>query len=414
MKKGIALLALAILMTAGMAMDAAAADRPRLDVTLLSYTPVPAEPGSYVTVTLKMENKGDASAKDATLEFVDNYPFSLDDEPERMKDIGELSPGADYLAEYRVRVDSAAVEGTNYLKIRYNTDSASGNWVEKDIPLTVNTVQKTLSVNSVEMEPEAVAPGSRMDVDIKVKNLASGHVRNVGVKLELAQVSANGQTYDIPLAPIGSSVEKRIALLQGGETADFGFVLQAYPEAAAGIYKVPVTISYTDENGNDQSRQDLVSVTVNDEPDLMTVIDRSTIYSDDAQGEVTVSITNKGFSELKFLTVTLGESGSYDILSAADEIYLGNVDSDDYETATFKLRTHTEGADVVTLPVTLTFKDAMNNEYEVEKNLTLELISSADAGNENSSTGTVITVLVVLAIVGFIIVRRRKCKRRKQ
>ena len=160
--------------------------------------------------------------------------------------------------------------------------------------------------------------------------------------------------------------------------------------------------------------QDLISVTVNDEPDLMTVVDRSTIYSDDGQGEVTVSITNKGFSEIKFLTVTLAESESYDILSSAEEVYLGNVDSDDYETATFKLRTHTDGADVVTLPVTLSFKDAMNNEYEVGKNLSLELISSAEAGNEESSTGTVITVLVILAVLGFIVYRRRKCKRRKQ
>ena len=63
--------------------------------------------------------------------------------------------------------------------------------------------------------------------------------------------------------------------------------------------------------------------------------------------------------------------------------------------------------------MTITFKDALNNEYEMGDELTLQLISTADAGHEDSKTGTIIIVVVILAAVLFFIYRKRKCKKHK-
>lgn len=407
------LLIMMLLLTSILAGQALAADNADLTSTLLSYTPVPAQPGSYVTVTIKVTNNGMRATDNAVIEFLDNYPFSVDNEADKLGTIGVLGTKEDYLAEYRVRIDSNAVEGTNYLKVRYTTDANSDLWFEKKLPLTISEAQKTVSINNVLITPEMIAPGDKADVQIKVKNLATSNLRDVGVKLNLEGIVVGTTYVDIPLAPIGSSVEKRISSLKSGETADFEFVLQAYPEAEAGIYKVPVTLTYTDDNGNDFTRTDLISLVINGEADILVQIDSSTLYSDNGKGTVGFSITNKGFSEMKFLTVKLVESDVYNIKSISNEVYLGNVDSDDYELAEFEIKMKEHGLNQVKLPLILTFKDALNKEYEIEETLTLQLISTADAGEKDSKTGTTIIVIAVVLVIGFLLYRRKKHKHKK-
>ena len=48
---------------------------PSIQVSLLKYSPFPAEPGNYVTVTLKIENTGSVDANNVKLKFLPEYPF---------------------------------------------------------------------------------------------------------------------------------------------------------------------------------------------------------------------------------------------------------------------------------------------------------------------------------------------------
>lgn len=411
MKKFFGLAFFALLLVA-MLPATLAADRPSLDMSLLSYTPVPARPGNYVTVTFKLTNSGTAATTNAAVEFVDAYPFTLDDETGRKVSVGILPSQESYLVEYQVRIDGAALEGTNKLKVRYVDNVASGSWIEREFPLSVSSAQKTISINAVSTNPETVSPGSQVNLDLKLKNLASGDLRDVGVRLNLEGMVVGTTYVDIPFAPIGSSIEKRIALFKSGETVDFLFTLQAYPDADAGIYKIPVTITYVDDEGQEYERTDLISVVINSEPEVMVLVDKTTLYSDNALGDVTFAVTNKGLADIKFLTISLGESDMYDIQSNA-EVYVGNVDSDDYQTADFTLRLKSGLNGKVTLPLTLTFKDAVNNEHVITEDVSLTLLSTADAnGGKKSKGGTIVAILIVLAVIGFFIYRKKHCKKK--
>lgn len=414
MKKMFVLLVFAVLLVSMMSSFALAAERPNLKVSLLSYTPVPAQPGSYVTVSLKVLNDGDGAATAAAIEFVDYYPFSVDNTASKYKSIGKLGPQEDYLAEYRVRINSDALQGQNFLKVRYTADINQASWFEREIPITVNSLQKTLAINSVEVTPEMVAPGSKATVNIKLKNLANADLRDVAVKLGLEGNVVGNEYVDIPLAPIGSSVEKRVSLLRNAQTVDFDFELQAYPDAESKIYKIPVALSYTDDENNKYTRTDLISVVINGEPDIMIQIDESSLYSDNGKGKVSFAITNKGFSEIKFLTVALTDTEDIIIRSSDNELYLGNVDSDDYETAEFELSLEKSGLEQLDLPLTLAFKDALNNEYTVEKTLVLPLPSAAEAGQGKSNTGTFVIIGIVLLLVVVWLVRRKRHKAHKK
>lgn len=398
----IVLIVMALMMPAVLAIE-----NPHFKFTLQSYTPAPAEPGSYITANIQIQNDGDGTTTGAAVEFIDNYPFKVDDEADKKKIIGALGPGEDFLAEYRVRIDNEALEGTSYLKLRYTTDGT--NWLEKKIPLTISaTTQKTLAIDQVNVIPDVIKPGEQTNVAIKLKNLGVSDLRDVSVKIDLVASVIGSTVVDLPFAPIGSSIEKRISLLKSGGTTDFDFVLRSYPEASAGIYKIPVILSYTDQSGNEYSRTDMMSLIVGGEADLMVQVDSSTLKKAGGKGNVLFSITNKGFDEIKFLTLTMGTGDNYKITSTSDKIYLGNIDSDDYETAEFELEIN-PNTETVTLPLTIEYKDALNNHYEKTAELTLPL---ANGGGQQDNSGVIIGVVVVLVIiVGFIIIRKsRKAK----
>ena len=69
---------LAVIML-GLTASASAADgTANIDLSLLRYTPDPAEPGNYVTLTLTVRNTGTLDAGDVRIRTVPEYPFSLD------------------------------------------------------------------------------------------------------------------------------------------------------------------------------------------------------------------------------------------------------------------------------------------------------------------------------------------------
>ena len=93
---------------------------------------------------------------------------------------------------------------------------------------------------------------------------------------------------------------------------------------------------------------------------------------------------------------------------------IGNIDSDDYETADFKLFVKDSAGKKVVLPVRYTYRDANNKLYEEKQNLELRLYTPEELEAYNfvqkKSYSAVIVVIVVLlaAYLGW-----RRFKKRK-
>jgi hypothetical protein len=100
-----------------------------LILSLVNQDPLKADPGSYVDLTFKIENNGTGIAQNTTLEFVPEYPFSLNPGMSPIVNLGTingLQGGTNaFLAKYRVRVDNNAVDGDNELTIRLSEGTGS-------------------------------------------------------------------------------------------------------------------------------------------------------------------------------------------------------------------------------------------------------------------------------------------------
>ena len=205
---------------------------------------------------------------------------------------------------------------------------------------------------------------------------------------------------------------KSIVSIGPKQIANVTFQLTAEPDAASKLYKVPLSIIYKDDLGRNYSKDNVISLAVGDIPEMRFTVDSSTIYKAKQAGTVTIKAANTGLGDIKFLNIRLQESDAYTIISPA-EVYVGNIDSDDYETADFKLYALSKD---LTLPLTITYMDANNQQYVENIDLAVPLYSTSQAkklglAQGNGFVGYLIIIIIVGA--GYYWYRKRKKRAKK-
>lgn len=386
---------------------------PDLRVTLPMQDPDPVEPGKEVEVSFKIENNG-TTANDVTFEVVPEFPFSLVPGESASKSVGTIGTSQDgkqnVIVRYRLKVAQDAVDGNYKIKVRWKTEDFDSWVMHENLRIKVQSRDAIISVDKFITEPSVVEPGSKTKLTILLKNYATSLLRDVKVMIDLGK-SGDEST---PFSPIGSTNEKVLSYMEPGSSKSVEFELLVDPDAASKSYKIPVSIKYYDSLSKTYNKSNIVTVVVGGEPDVSIYVDSSTIYNAKSAGEITVKIVNKGLPDMKFVNVRLANSSKYRIISPA-EVYIGNIDSDDYETADFKLYIERTSDKKVVLPLTVAYKDANNKNYKNVVNLELPLYSPSEAKRLGLSEGNgsfTWVILIVLAAAGFFGYRYWK-KRRK-
>lgn len=375
-------------------------------VSFVNQEPDPAEPGKYIEIRLKFENYGSEMSGNIKVEALPAYPFTIEPGEDAVKDIGTLQArqkgDAGIIVKYKLRVDKNAVEGTNTLKFRYMIGD-SGWITPEDYEIQIRTHDAILNVKSVTAEPETVSPGSTTKVKISVENIADSYVKDVRAKLNLGSM---------PFATLKSSDEKTIKIIGSGDTQAFEFSLICQPGAVPNLYRMPVDITYLDELGNRYNRSVSFGISVGGRPDLSVILESSNIYRPGNKGDLSVKFVNKGLNDIKFLNVKLG-SGQFTLLSPS-EAYIGNIDSDDYETADFTLFVKENSGNRVLIPLDITYMDTNNNQYSEKRDIYLELYNAADAKKlglvkESGSIGILIILAVVaVGVFAYLVIRKKR------
>jgi len=381
----------------------------------LMYEPTPAESGSYVNVWIKVENYGKQEVDEATFTLEPTFPFSLDNNENAERFLGKLSVGEEVVLEYKVRISEDAVEGTNELKCKFTSDGSS--WVTHTFDILVRTHDTMLTTQSVIINPPEVAPGEYVDVSLLLENMADSTIKDLRAELQLTQneVLTTGIAYEeLPFSPVDSTNVLMVKRLGPKEQKMFTYKLRVDPDTEPKIYRIPLTLTYSDEIGNTTySEEGIISVVVAKTPELMINLDDSEIHTKNSQGEVILGIYNIGISKIKFAVLEILNNENYEIISTP-KLYLGNVDSDDYETAEFDIYIKKENPE---LNFVLNYKDEYNQEHNEELSLVLKTYSTKDAKKygfiESESVGTVILTLLFIGIGTLIYFKKiRKPKNR--
>jgi len=263
--------------------------------------------------------------------------------------------------------------------------------------VTVASGSAQIAIDSFHSSPATVQPGEEIDLKITLENVGEEDITGIVISLDLN---------DVPFAPIESSSEKVIDEIQEGDKEILSFPLLALSDAEAQTYKIPVTITY-----EDSTKTSLISLEVVTDARLNVLLEDSELFLMDEPGKVTIKMVNEGLTQIKFLEVTLLESSRYEILSPST-LYIGEVDTGDFETEEFTILPKTENPD---LTFRLEYRDTNNKEFVEEEELSVTVYSTEKAKElgliKENNVFTWLLILLVLALAIGVWLRRKHTRK---
>jgi len=377
MNKIIILTIIAILMTA----NAYALKGAEVKASILRYNPTPAEQGNTVDVWIQLSNAG-TKADQVSIKFVPEYPFSLPQGQSEDIDAGSVAATENKVIKFTLFVDSNAPNGDSKIKFSYKYSSVN-DWIQLEAPISLETQNAALIVNDYSVTPNQVVPGQTATLELKIKNTGKIAVKNVDAGIDLG---------DGKFSTIGSGAKKRINYVGAGEIETITFQLASDTSTQVKVYSIPVSLAYQDERNKKYSDTAKISLVVNAVPEISLTVDSTKFDSKKKPGTVTLKMVNKGVINLKYVTLRLGTSKDYEILSSTNETYIGNLDSDDFETANFVIK---PSVDSPKLNVELDFKDPYNVNFQKKYVLPVKIITDSDLEKGSSYTPVIIIILLI-------------------
>ncbi|PIN72433.1 hypothetical protein COV21_02205, partial [Candidatus Woesearchaeota archaeon CG10_big_fil_rev_8_21_14_0_10_45_5] len=155
---------------------------------------------------------------------------------------------------------------------------------------------------------------------------------------------------------------------------------------------------------------DILGIVVNAKPEISVRIDSSAIKSAGSSGKITLKLVNLGIGDVRFLNLKFSDTPDLTIVSG-NEQYIGQLSSDDYDTADINAYVARANEGIVEIPVTLDYSDAMGNSYEQNESVVLRIYSAAEQRRLGISSGKSplwILLIVIIIAVGIVFYRKRK------
>lgn len=364
-----------------------------LRLYLHKYDPSPLQPGQPSEITLAVKNLDHDDVENFNITFVEKYPFTITDSKRLQQVVSRIQSGTMVYITFPIFVDPDASDSSDR-EVRFQYFySGQKQIVSESFTVTIKKVN-TVSLEKITTNPEMFKPGETGSVYLTIENNAGYIMRDIKVKLDLTNTS---------FAPVKSTTEKRVQSLNIGEPALVTFDLATDPSAESKVYKVPVTITYFDEFGTEYTKTVDFGIQVFSNPELVLTLSKSEIYKKGMPGNIVLSLANSGTSQIKFLTLTILDNKNYEVISKSSE-YIGNLDSDDYETVDFDMYVKS-GKQKVPIQVELKYKDAFNQEKVETREVELPIYSISKASAyglmPSSNLGQLVIYFILITFIWF-------------
>jgi hypothetical protein len=415
MKIGIILMTMLMVLAIAIPVHAqvASTESAILRISMVSQTPDPVSPGSYVELRFRVDNVGGRS-EDYVYTIETEYPFSLDSESQRNLSIGSLegysASGSGALLYWKLRVDDNAVEGSqNRVRVSYfPRNNPSAKTTTEPFSIRIRSAPGLVSISSMTLNPIETIPGNSFSLAMVIDNLGSSSIENLRVRLETA---------DTPFTPISSTNQKIVSRVSGNSQSNVEFNFFVNPDAELRVHGIPVQLEYTDSVGEVNTLSFIIGIPVNAVPTYIMNLEDSGVYLSNQQGRVVISISNTGRSPMNYAVLELLDSEEYEVIGAT-KTYLGNLRSDDFETGQFRIFSGREANDIIQLRTKLTYRDDFGRTYEEyvtvpNKVYTIGRARELGLAPSPNYVGTIFFLLLVIGAGVFFYRRSKKKKVRR-
>ncbi|MCK9568148.1 hypothetical protein M0R72_04315 [Candidatus Pacearchaeota archaeon] len=179
----ITLLVLSSMMISAVEINYSVSSYDDVEVSSIKYEPYPTNPGEYFDLWVKVYV---GSSNYAKIEFVEDYPFSLDNDDDLIQ---EFDSSGDYLLHYTIRVDEDAVEGINELELKISSNRYDDLSVTGSFDIYISDAQTDFDL--------VVQDSSDSEISIAIANIGKNTANSMIVRIpeqeDYTTTGTNGQ-----------------------------------------------------------------------------------------------------------------------------------------------------------------------------------------------------------------------------
>ncbi len=248
-----------------------------------------------------------------------------------------------------------------------------------------------------------IYPGESGKITLNIENNENFEIEDVSVALDLSE---------LPFTTIGSS-EKDIDDLDEDDDDDVSFTLRASTDIIPGDYDIKYIIKYVNADNNSETYNKTgtfgLRVSAKTDIDFSVETDENAILGQ--EGSISLEIINKGLGEIKSVSVQIFPQG-FELLSG-DKIFVGTIDADDSDTATFDVIYKTTNP---VFSAKIDYKDFDNQDQTETVNLPFKVYTREQALKLGiiKNPNYIPYIIIGILIVAFFIYRRIRKRRKKK
>jgi len=293
-------------------------------ISLINQDPDPATAGDIIELRLGIENLGGIAANNLVVELVPEYPFEL---VPGGKNVQKIDTMAAYQGEknmkilkYNMRVNKDASAGAYSLKVQYYEEGLNVIPLVKSLPVEVRSRE---NAEVIHIDKTNLVPGKQSSLKFSINNVGSSPLRDL---------SFDWENTDGIILPVGSDNTRYIKYIDIGESVDIEYQVIADSNAAAGLYKLNLHLSYSSSSDSSTTTiSTIAGVYVGGETDF------DVSFSESSSGQVSFSIANIGSNPANSVSIIVPEQRNWKV-SGSNSMIIGNLNKGDYTVASFKLQ----------------------------------------------------------------------------
>ncbi len=374
------------------------ADTPTVTITDYKVTPSVLMPDSMGTITVTIKNtaasatisertgpvssdtSGTTKITDINV-YIENVHLEgngIDVVSEDFERVGDLGPGQSTTITFSIRAPSAS--GMYFPEVWI--DTSGGRSTRYPVPVNVNTasgIQKQAILIMDSSLPGSVNPGDEIPVTLTMKNAGQLLADDVTLKITNTSISVAPKFTDL----------YHLGTISPGEQKEITVTLLSDRDAATGLVRIPVMVSYNALDGTPVSQPTGIDIMMKGRAELglVSVDTNPPRLTEGTPFDLTVRIENTGTGEAKQVSATIDLP-----VEGNREAFIGKIKPGNDAPALFLL----EGLKGGNYPynLTITYTDDMG-----VQTLTRQMNMRVPPAD---NSGTVIIGLIILVIVGVV------------
>jgi len=255
-------------------------------------------------------------------------------------------------------------------------------------------------------DPSPAQPGQFLTLFIKVEPTGGDAILDALYRLE--------PTHPFSLKK-GEDAERYFGKIGNQQQVLLEYDLFVAEDAIEGTYQIPLKLCLDLTCTNYLEKEIDITVLTGGVPGIEVGLEDFDIFSGGKTGTVTFHIVNRGDLDVKYLVMELLPTEQYEIISPS-RIYIGEMDSDDFETAEFKIYVNEnvaqDAGQKIELSTFLDYTDANDKKYSETTSNNLRVYSTGELSKMNLGTGTsssqYLLMLLGASVVIFLLYRHYK------